>query len=87
MILLPLEQQPLSMRIAQDIPDDPLGDLRAMQTRGRGQRDGGVSVDGGLADVVYAGADEVDELELRRHLWIGGQRGEREEDRHFFPWN
>ena len=60
--------------------DDPLGDLGAVDAGRGGQRDGGLGVDGGVGDVVRAGGEEVDELEVGAGFRGGWQGREGRED-------
>lgn len=50
------------VRVGQGSENDPFGDLRAVNTRGSSERDGGGGIDWGLCDVVRAGGEEVDQF-------------------------
>jgi len=84
MVLLPLQQLLRFMARAQDLHDDPFRDLRRMHARARREVDIRVCVDGVGLDVVRAGGQEVDELEVRGEFWVGRQRVEGAEDRCVF---
>ena len=64
MILLPGVELGVRVGVGERGQDDPFGDLGAVDAGRGGQRDGGVCVDGGVCDVVCAGGEEVDELEV-----------------------
>lgn len=61
---LPLVQEGVVVGVGEGGEDDPFCDLGAVNTGGGGQGDGGGGVDWGVGDVVGAGGEEVDELEV-----------------------
>lgn len=79
-IKLPGVEEGVVMRMGQRGQDDPFGDLRAVDAGRGGQWDRGFCVDWRVGDVVRAGGEEVDELEIRAGFWTRREGGECGED-------
>lgn len=79
-VQLPFVEEGVVMRVGEGGQDDPFCDLGAVDAGRGGQGDGGVCVDGGIGDVVRAGREEMDELELGAGFWAWREGGECGED-------
>lgn len=79
-VALPCVEEGVVVGVGEGGEDDPFGDLGAVDAGGGGQGDGGVCVDGGVGDVVRAGGEEVDEVEVGAGFWAWREGGERGED-------
>lgn len=78
-LALPVVEEGVVVGVGEGGEDDPFGDLGAVDAGGGGEGDGGGGVDGGVGDVVGAGGEEVDEVEVGAGFggWReGGERGE-----------
>ena len=79
-VLLPGVEEGVAVGVGEHGQDDPFGDLGAVDARGCSQGDRGVFVDGRVGDVVGAGGEEVDELEVGAVGWGRRDGGEGNED-------
>lgn len=83
-VLLPGVEEGVVVGVGERGQDDPFGDLGAVDARRGGQWDRGVCVDWRFGNVVRAGGEEVDELELGACFWGGREGGKRGEDGRVF---
>lgn len=69
MLLLPFDHQLLFMRSAQDLQNDPFGNLRPVDSRRIGKWDICIFPDGSRCETVSACADKMDELQVLGLFW------------------
>ena len=84
MVSLPGVEEGVVMRVGEGGQDDPFGDLRAVDARRGGQWDGGLGVEWRFGNVIRAGGEDVDELEVGAGFGTCREGGECGEDGYIF---
>ena len=68
MFALPLQQ---GVCVLKHVHHDPFGDLQAIDARGGSQRDAGVTIERCVRDMINAGRDVVDKLQVGACAGVG----------------